>query len=94
MRTTSGSFFQEYCTCWRQLRLPLRRGRRRPDLYPKDAKPVFFSHTKHVEGKNYKCSACHYAVFQMAKDSYKMDMSKITKASSAEPVTTASDPLR
>ena len=45
----------------------------------KDAKPVFFSHIKHVEGKKYKCSACHYAVFQMAKDSYKMDMSKITK---------------
>ena len=45
----------------------------------KDAKPVFFSHIKHVEGKKYKCSACHYSVFQMAKDSYKMDMSKITK---------------
>ena len=45
----------------------------------KGAKPVFFSHAKHVDGKKYKCSACHYAVFQMAKDSYKMDMSKITK---------------
>ncbi len=43
------------------------------------AKPVFFSHTNHVDGKKYKCSACHYAVFQMAKDSYKMDMSKINK---------------
>jgi c(7)-type cytochrome triheme protein len=43
------------------------------------AKPVFFSHAKHVDGKKYKCSACHYAVFQMAKDSYKMDMSKINK---------------
>jgi len=45
----------------------------------KGAKPVFFSHSIHVDGKKYKCSACHYAVFQMAKDSYKMDMSKITK---------------
>jgi c(7)-type cytochrome triheme protein len=45
----------------------------------KDAKPVFFSHVKHVEGKKYKCSACHYSVFQMTKGSYKMDMSKITK---------------
>jgi c(7)-type cytochrome triheme protein len=45
----------------------------------KNAKPVFFSHAKHVDGKQYKCTACHYHVFQMAKDSYKMDMSKITK---------------
>ena len=45
----------------------------------KDAKPVFFSHSKHVEGKSYKCSACHYSVFQMAKDSYKMEMGKINK---------------
>jgi c(7)-type cytochrome triheme protein len=46
---------------------------------PKGAKPVFFSHTKHVDGKKYKCSACHYSIFQMAKDSYKMDMSRINK---------------
>jgi len=46
---------------------------------PKDAKPVFFSHEKHVDEKKKKCSACHYHVFQMAKDTYKMDMSKITK---------------
>jgi c(7)-type cytochrome triheme protein len=46
---------------------------------PKDAKPVFFSHEQHVKVKTYKCSACHYHTFQMAKDSYKMDMSKITK---------------
>jgi c(7)-type cytochrome triheme protein len=45
----------------------------------KDAKAVIFSHAKHVEGENKKCSACHYAVFQMQKDSYKMDMSKINK---------------
>jgi c(7)-type cytochrome triheme protein len=45
----------------------------------KDAKPVFFSHAKHVEGENKKCSACHYAVFQMQKNSYAMDMSKINK---------------
>jgi c(7)-type cytochrome triheme protein len=46
---------------------------------PKNAKPVLFSHAKHVDGKEYKCSACHNHTFQMAKDSYKMDMSKITK---------------
>jgi c(7)-type cytochrome triheme protein len=45
----------------------------------KDAKSVFFSHARHVEGENKKCSACHYSVFQMQKDSYKMDMSKINK---------------
>ena len=46
---------------------------------PKGAKPVFFSHEQHVKGKTYKCSACHYHTFQMSKDSYKMEMSKITK---------------
>ncbi len=46
---------------------------------PKNAKPVLFSHAKHVDGKEYKCSACHNHTFQMAKDTYKMDMSKITK---------------
>ena len=46
---------------------------------PQNAKPVVFSHAKHVDGKEYKCSACHNHTFQMAKDSYKMDMSKITK---------------
>jgi len=45
----------------------------------KDAKAVFFSHAKHVEGENKKCTACHYSVFQMQKDSYKMDMGKINK---------------
>lgn len=44
-----------------------------------NAKPVFFSHEKHVQAKNLKCSACHYHVFQMVKDSYKMDMNKINK---------------
>jgi len=46
---------------------------------PKGAKPVFFSHVVHVDGKTYKCSACHYNVFQMEKNSYKMEMSKINK---------------
>ncbi len=46
---------------------------------PQNAKPVLFSHAKHVDGKTYKCSACHNHTFQMAKDSYKMDMSKINK---------------
>lgn len=47
----------------------------------KNAKSVFFSHAKHVEGEHQKCSACHYSQFQMQKDadSYKMDMSKINK---------------
>jgi c(7)-type cytochrome triheme protein len=46
---------------------------------PKGAAPVLFSHQTHVSGQNVKCSACHYHVFQMSKDSYKMDMNKITK---------------
>ena len=46
---------------------------------PPNAKPVLFSHSMHVDGKTYKCSACHNHTFQMSKDSYKMDMSKITK---------------
>ena len=46
---------------------------------PKNAAPVAFSHEKHVSGKGLKCTGCHYSIFQMAKDSYKMDMSKITK---------------
>jgi c(7)-type cytochrome triheme protein len=46
---------------------------------PKNAKPVYFSHTQHVSVKTFKCSACHYHAFQMAKDAYKMDMAKITK---------------
>jgi c(7)-type cytochrome triheme protein len=46
---------------------------------PKDAKPVFFSHEQHVKVKTFKCSACHYHAFQMEKDAYKMDMTKITK---------------
>ncbi len=46
---------------------------------PTNAKPVLFSHEKHVDEKKKKCSSCHYNVFQMAKGSYKMDMSKMTK---------------
>jgi c(7)-type cytochrome triheme protein len=46
---------------------------------PPNAKPVLFSHKMHVDGKTYKCSACHNHTFQMSKDSYKMDMTKITK---------------
>ena len=47
----------------------------------KGAKSVLFSHKQHVEVKTLKCSACHYHTFQMTKDpdSYKMDMSKISK---------------
>jgi c(7)-type cytochrome triheme protein len=46
---------------------------------PKGAKPVVFSHQVHVNAKGVKCSSCHYHMFQMSKDSYKMDMSKITE---------------
>jgi c(7)-type cytochrome triheme protein len=46
---------------------------------PKGAAPVIFSHQVHVNVKSVKCSACHYHVFQMSKDSYKMVMSKMTK---------------
>jgi len=46
---------------------------------PIGVKPVVFSHAAHVEGKDKKCSACHYNVFQMEKGSYKMEMSSITK---------------
>ncbi len=48
-------------------------------FHPKGAKPVFFSHAKHVEDAKEKCSACHYHVFQMEQNSDKMDMSKINK---------------
>jgi len=46
---------------------------------PKNAAPVLFSHEMHVSTKGLKCTGCHYQVFQMAKGSYKMDMSKMTK---------------
>lgn len=46
---------------------------------PKNANPVLFSHEKHVNEKGLKCTGCHYQLFQMARNSYKMDMSKITK---------------
>jgi c(7)-type cytochrome triheme protein len=46
---------------------------------PKNARPVVFSHEKHVSEKGLKCSGCHFQIFQMAQGSYKMDMSKITK---------------
>ncbi len=46
---------------------------------PKNAGPVLFSHEKHVNEKGLKCTGCHYQLFPMAKNSYKMDMSKISK---------------
>src|SRR5512135_2166889 len=46
---------------------------------PKGAGKVLFSHELHIKAQGLKCSRCHYHVFQMAKESYKMDMSKITK---------------
>ncbi len=46
---------------------------------PKNAKAVVFSHEKHVSEKGLKCTGCHYAIFQMAQGSYKMDMNKINK---------------
>jgi c(7)-type cytochrome triheme protein len=46
---------------------------------PANAKPVVFSHDRHVNIKGFKCSACHNHTFQMSKDEDKLDMSKITK---------------
>jgi c(7)-type cytochrome triheme protein len=46
---------------------------------PKNAAPVVFSHEKHVVEHGLKCTGCHYQIFQMARGSYKMNMSKITK---------------
>lgn len=46
---------------------------------PANAKPVLFSHERHVNDKGLKCTGCHYQIFQMTKGSYKMEMSKITK---------------
>jgi c(7)-type cytochrome triheme protein len=46
---------------------------------PKNAKPVVFSHNKHVTEKGLKCTGCHYQIFQMEHGSYKMDMAKLTK---------------
>jgi c(7)-type cytochrome triheme protein len=46
---------------------------------PKNAKPVVFSHEKHVAQGGLKCTGCHYQIFQMAKGSDKIDMAKITK---------------
>ena len=45
----------------------------------KNADPVVFSHQKHVNEKGLKCTGCHYQIFQMAKGSYKMEMSKVNK---------------
>ncbi len=46
---------------------------------PNGAKPVFFSHERHVNLSGKKCSACHYHTFQMSEESYQMNMEKITK---------------
>ena len=46
---------------------------------PQGAKPVFFSHERHVNLSGKKCSACHYHTFQMAEESYKMNMEMINK---------------
>jgi c(7)-type cytochrome triheme protein len=48
---------------------------------PKNALPVVFSHDKHVDVKGLKCTACHYQIFQMARESYKMDMNKLKEGS-------------
>ncbi len=48
-------------------------------FYPKGVGKVLFSHELHVKAQGLKCTRCHYHVFQMTKESYKMDMSKITK---------------
>jgi c(7)-type cytochrome triheme protein len=46
---------------------------------PGKARPVLFSHEKHVSEHGLKCSGCHYQIFQMARGSYKMNMEMITK---------------
>jgi c(7)-type cytochrome triheme protein len=46
---------------------------------PKNAKAVVFSHEKHVTGAGVSCAQCHYRLFQMARGSYKMDMTQMTK---------------
>ncbi len=46
---------------------------------PKNARPVVFSHEKHVIGRGLKCSGCHFRIFEMSHGSYKTDMAKITK---------------
>ncbi len=47
---------------------------------PKDARPVVFSHEKHVSDKGLKCTGCHYQIFEMQKGaSTTMDMSKLKK---------------
>jgi c(7)-type cytochrome triheme protein len=46
---------------------------------PNGAGKVLFSHELHVKVKGLKCTRCHYHVFQMSKESYKMNMAKITK---------------
>lgn len=46
---------------------------------PKGAKPVFFSHDRHVNVRGAKCSACHYHAFQMSPQSYEITMEKLNK---------------
>jgi len=46
---------------------------------PKGAAPVVFNHEKHIEAKGHVCSACHFGVFLMDKESLKMNMDKMTK---------------
>lgn len=46
---------------------------------PEKAKPVFFSHDRHVTLSGKKCSACHYHTFQMAEGSFQMNMEKLNK---------------
>lgn len=48
---------------------------------PKEALPVVFSHTKHVDDMGLKCADCHYQIFQMAHGSYEMEMSKLKEGS-------------
>ena len=46
---------------------------------PKGAEPVIFNHEKHVAANGRKCSACHFGIFLMEKESLKMNMSKMSK---------------
>ncbi|MDH4162959.1 MAG: cytochrome c3 family protein [Nitrospirota bacterium] len=62
-------------------------------MNPKNASPVVFSHEIHVKSRGIKCTACHYQIFQMSKGSSKIDMSMITKGTSAATATMARNPL-
>ncbi len=75
----AGLAFLAFCLCFAVQAKAQKVGGGDLTFKPKGADPVVFSHQLHVNAKGLKCTGCHYAVFQMSKGSYKMDMNKITK---------------